>query len=239
MPSPYGVNVIESCLSCKMRAEHNFCDLPVPALQAFESIRSVQSYPTGAVLFSEGQAPGGIYVLCRGRVKLSIRATDGKTLILKIAEAGEVLGLSTSIIGEPYELTAETVAPCQISCVKRANFLRFLKENDEACLRVVEQMGEKYYAVCRNIRSLMLSHSAAERLARLLLGWLAKDGARARTGTRIKLLLTQEEIAQMIGASRETVTRLFNEMKLQHIAQLEGSTLVIRNKAALKTFTIA
>jgi CRP/FNR family transcriptional regulator len=220
-----------------MRAEHIFCDLPTTALQSFESIKFATAYPPGAVLFLEGQEPHGIYVLCKGRVKLSICSMDGKTLILKIADAGEVLGLSASIIGKPYELTAETVGPCQITFVKREDFLRFLSGNDEACLRVAEQMGEKYYAVCRNIRSLVLSGSAAERLAKLILEWVAKDGENGKTETRIKLSQTHEEIAQMIGTSRETVTRLFAEMRMQHIAHLKGSTLVVHDKAALKAFT--
>ncbi len=239
MPSPYGLDIIENCLSCTMRAEHNFCDLPVTALKAFESIKFVAAYPAGAVLFLEGQEPHGIFVLCKGRVKLSNCAADGKTLILKIAEAGEVLGLSASITGKPYELTAETVEPCQITFVKSSDFLRFLRENHEVCLRVAEQLAEKYYAVCRNLRSLMLSHSAAERLAKLLLEWMARNGENAKTETRIKLSLTHEEIAEMIGTSRETVTRLFGEMKVQRIAQLKGSTLVIHNKAALQAFTTA
>src|SRR5674476_730400 len=75
-----------------MRADHIFCDLPATALQAFENIKYATAYPKGAVLFVEGQSPRGIFVLCKGRVKLSICSTDGKTLILKIAEPGEVLG---------------------------------------------------------------------------------------------------------------------------------------------------
>ena len=155
---------------------------------------------------------------------------------MKIAEVGDVLGLSASVCGKPYELTAETVDPCQIAFVKREDFLRFLRENNDACFRVTEQLGEMYYAVCRKIRSLALSHSAADRLVRLLLGWMAKDGANAKTETRIKLSLTHEEIAQMIGTSRETVTRLFAGMHRQHILRFKGSTLVIRDKAALKAF---
>jgi CRP/FNR family transcriptional regulator len=236
MPSPYGLDLIESCLSCKIRAEHTFCDLPKAALQSFESIKFATAYPTGAVLFLEGQEPHGIYVLCKGRVKLSICGIDGKTLILKIADSGEVMGLSASITGKPYELTAEAISPCQITFVKQEDFLRFLKGNDEACLRVAQQMGEKYYAVCRNIRSLVLSGSAVEKLAKLILEWVAKDGENGKTETRIKLSQTHEEIAQMIGTSRETVTRLFAELKMQHIAQIKGSTLLIHDKAALKAF---
>jgi CRP/FNR family transcriptional regulator len=232
--SPYGLDIIESCLTCKMRADQIFCDLPDAALQSFEQIKYATAYPKGAILFVEGQAPRGIFVLCKGRVKLSICSTDGKTLILKIAEAGEVLGLSASVSGKPYELTAETIDPCQVNFVKREDFLRFLKEHADACLRVAEQLSEKYNTACREIRSLGLSHSAAEKLAKLLLEWTVKNGEAAKQEPRIKLALTHEEIAQMIGTSRETVTRLFAEMKKRQIVQAKGSTLVIRNKAALK-----
>src|SRR5215467_1782508 len=221
-----------------MRADRLFCDLPTSALQAFESIKYATAYPKGAVLFVEGQAPRGIFVLCKGRVKLSICATDGKTLILKIAEPGEVLGLSASVSGKAYELTAETVDPCQVNFVKREDFLRFLRDHAEACLRVAEQLSDKYNSACREIRSLGLSHSAAEKLAKLLLEWTARNGEAAKLEPRLKLALTHEEIAQMIGTSRETVTRLFADLKKRQIVQSKGSTLLIRNKAALRAMAI-
>src|SRR5512142_2854458 len=154
-----------------MRAEHIFCDLPANALQAFEAVKYATAYPKGAVLFVEGQAPRGIYVLCKGRVKLSICSTDGKTLILKVAEPGEVLGLSATVSGKAYELTAETLDPCQVNFVKREDFLRFLKDHNEVTLRVAEQLSDKYNSACHEIRSLGLAHSAAEKLAQLLLEW--------------------------------------------------------------------
>ena len=237
MLTPYGLDIIESCLTCKIRSEHIFCDLPLAALQAFESIKYATAYPKGAVLFVEGQTPRGIFVLCKGRVKLSICSTDGKTLILKIAEPGEVLGLSATISGRPYELTAETLDPCQVNFVKREDFVRFLKDHSDACLRVAEQLSDKYNSACREIRALGLSHSASEKLAKLLLEWSARN-APARSESGVKLALTHEEIAQMIGTSRETVTRLFAELKKRQIVQSRGSTLVIRNKAALKAMAI-
>ncbi len=222
-----------------MRADQIFCDLPDAAVQSFEQIKYATAYPKGAILFVEGQTPRGIFVLCKGRVKLSICSTDGKTLILKIAEAGVVLGLSASVSGKTYELTAETIDPCQVNFVKRDDFMRFLKEHADACLRVAEQLSEKYNAACREIRSLGLSHSAAEKLAKLLLEWSTKNGEGTKQEPRIKLALTHEEIAQMIGTSRETVTRLFAEMKKRQIVQSKGSTLVIRNKTALKALATA
>ena len=234
MLSPYGLDIIESCLTCKMRADRIFCDLSTTALESFEAIKYATAYPKGAVLFVEGQAPRGIFVLCKGRVKLSICATDGKTLILKIAEPGEVLGLSASVSGKPYELTAETIDPCQVNFVKREDFLRFLKEHAEACFKVAEQLSEKYNNACHEVRSLGLSHSAGEKLAKLLLEWSSRNGESSKPEPRLKLALTHEEIAQMIGTSRETVTRLFADLKKRQIVQSKGSTLVIRNKVALK-----
>lgn len=234
MLSPYGLDIIESCLTCKLRADKIFCNLPTATVQALESIKYTTSYPKGAVLFVEGQAPRGVFILCRGRVKLSICSADGKTLIVKIAEAGEVLGLSASVSAKPYELTAETLDPCQVNFVKREDFLRFLREHNEVCLRVAEQLSEKYNTACHEIRSLGLSHSAAEKLAKLLLEWSAKNGG-SRQPDRIKLTLTHEEIAQMIGTSRETVTRLFADFKKRQLIQLKGSTLVIRDRTALQS----
>ena len=234
MLTPYGLDIIESCLACKTRTQRPFCDLPDAALQAFETIKYATAYPQGAVLFVEGQVPRGIFVLCQGRVKLSLCATDGKTLITKIAEPGEVLGLSATVSGKPYLLAAGTLDPCQVNFVKRDDFLRFLKEHSEACFKVVEQLSEKYNTACHEVRSLGLSHSAGEKLAKLLLEWTFKKGQAAKHEPRLKLAFTHEAIAQMIGTSRETVTRMLADFRERQIVQVKGSTLVIRDKAALK-----
>jgi CRP/FNR family transcriptional regulator, cyclic AMP receptor protein len=84
------------------------------------------------------------------------------------------------------------------------------------------------------MRALVLSDSAAEKLARLLLSWLKKAGGQTAQNVHLKLSLTHGEITQMIGVSRETVTRLFGEFRDKGIIQLKGATLLIRNKAALE-----
>jgi CRP/FNR family transcriptional regulator, cyclic AMP receptor protein len=231
--SPYGLDIIESCLTCKVRSERLFCDLRTQALQAFEMIKYTTAYPKGAVLFVEGQAPRGIFVLCRGSVKLSICARDGKTLIVKITEPGEVLGLSATISGKPYDLTAEIIEPCQVNFVKRDDFLRLLKEHSNACFKAAEQLSENYSSACHELRSLGLSHSVGEKLAKLLLDWSSKNES-VKQEPRMTPLLTHEDIAQMIGTSRETVTRGLGDLRKRHILQGKGSALVIRNKSALK-----
>ena len=234
MRSPYGLQIIEDCLSCQLRSERLFCDLPDAALAAFDSVKSAIVYPRGSLVFVEGQTPRGIYVLCSGRAKLSTCASDGKTLIMQIAEPGEVLGLSATVSGKPYEATVETLDPCQLNFVRRDDFLKFLSGHGEACLRVAHHLSNNYHNAYEQIRSLGLSHSAGEKLARLLVTWGRETGKATDQGVRVKLSLTHEEMAQMIGTSRETVTRLLSELRTKEIIRLKGSNLLIRDQAALE-----
>jgi CRP/FNR family transcriptional regulator, cyclic AMP receptor protein len=129
MHSPYGMELVEDCLACNLRSEGFFCRLPKADMDAFQKIKFTLAYPAGATLFGEGQACRGIHILCKGRVKLSGTSSQGQTLILKIAQPGEVLGLNTTVSGLPHELTAETGQPCQLTFVKREDFLKFLTEH--------------------------------------------------------------------------------------------------------------
>lgn len=227
MLSPYGLDIIENCRTCQDRPERLFCNLSTEALQAFEAIRCATAYPKGAVLFVEGQMPCGIFVLCKGRVKMSAGGGDGKVLIVRIAEPGEVLGLSAVLSGKPYELTAETAESCQVNFVQRNNYLHFLREHPDACFKVAEQLSEKYRIACDEVRSLGLSRAADQRLAKLLLNRRGKDAKAGEAEHIVELALTQEEIGQLIGTTRETVIRTFANFKKQQILKGKGSTLVI------------
>jgi CRP/FNR family transcriptional regulator, cyclic AMP receptor protein len=238
MKSPYGLDIIESCLTCQLREDYLFCNLSPAATKALEEIKSTAAYPKGALLFVEGQEPRGVFVLCHGRAKLSTSSRDGKTLILRIAEAGEVLGLSATVSGRPYEVTAEMLEPSQANFISRNHFLNFLKQHGEAAVRVAEQLSSNYHTAYEEIRSLGLSHSASEKLARLLLEWATPRGTHAtdkdRNEVRLKVTLTHEEIAQLIGTTRETVTRSFADLKKKRLLEVKGSTLVIRDRRGLE-----
>lgn len=233
MHSPYGLDVNDSCLDCKSRSNSYFCDFDPELLKSFETLKYATVFPKGAVLFVEGQSPRGIFMICAGSVKLTTCSSDGKAIITRIAEGGEVLGLSATVSGKPYMATAETLVPCQVNFIRREDFLRFLKENGPACLRVSEHLSNNYHNAFEQIRSLGLSHTASEKLAKLILEWAAKNGRESEKGISLKLTLTHEEIAQIIGASRETVTRLLGDFRSKQLIQIKGSTLFIRDKAAL------
>ncbi len=91
--TPYGLEISDNCVSCRIRKKGWFCALSSDVLQSFSSASHLSTYPSGAILFVEGQMPRGAFILCSGRVKLSTTSRDGKVLIVKIAQAGEVLGI--------------------------------------------------------------------------------------------------------------------------------------------------
>jgi CRP/FNR family cyclic AMP-dependent transcriptional regulator len=215
-----------------------FSDFPMAVADALEQEAITTTYPTGAVLFAEGQAPRGVFVVRRGRVKLSICGSDGRTLILRIVEPGDPLGVAAVVSGRQYEATAETQEPCEISFLRQADLLRLMRQHGELALWVTQHISQDYAGTCREIRDLILSDSASEKLARLMVGWLDQN-ATATNPTQVKMALTHEEIGQMIGTSRETVSRLFAGFKKQHLIQQNGCTLVIPNRIALESLITA
>jgi len=235
MKGPYGLELNEGCKTCKLKGDGLFCQLPTAALKDFDAVKITSTYPKGALLFIERQQVRGIFVLCEGEVKLSISSSEGKTLIVRVAKVGEILGLMAALSGSPYEVTAETLRPCQVAFVRREDFLRFIAKHPEAFRSVVAQMSSQYQGACEQLRTVGLSASAQEKVARLLLNWSAGI-QQTKEGTRIKLPLTHEEIAEFIGTTRETVTRTLSDFKVRHLVAIQGSTLMIPNRTALENF---
>jgi len=196
------------------------------------------TYPTGSVLFAEGQAARGVFIVRRGRVKLSICGSDGRTLILRIVEAGCPLGVAAVVSGRQYEATAETQEPCEISFLRQSDLLRLMRLHGELAVWVTQHISQDYAYTCREIRDLILSDSASERLARLLVGWLDQNTT-AINPSQMTLPSTHEEIGQMIGSTRVTVSRLFADFRKQHLIQQNGSTLVIPDRLALESLIAA
>jgi CRP/FNR family transcriptional regulator, cyclic AMP receptor protein len=235
MNTPYGLDIIESCVSCKLRRDSWFCCLSPEVLKSFSASSHLNTYPGGAVLFVEGQMPRGAFVLCSGKVKLSTTSREGKVLILKMAGPGDALGLSAVISGTCYELTAETAGPCQVNFIEREALMKMLDKHGELGMHSAQALSKEFQSAYRDIHDLVLARSSAGKLAKLLLSWTTgREKENGTTEIRIRSSLTHEEMAQMIGSSRETVTRLLSELKKKEFIRLEGSILVIRNRTALE-----
>lgn len=206
-------------------------------VRALDPLKAVVNFPKHSTLFEEGQQPDGIYVLLRGKVKLSLDLKGGRTLILGIAQPGEVLGLSAIMCGKPAEFTAETLTPAQFSYVERKEFLRLVGEHCELCVSIVEVLSHQLREAMDMIHYSSGSQPAAEKLAGLLISWTATNGELSEQWVELKLPLTQEEIGQMIGVSRETVSRLLAGFEKAGILSLDGSHVRILKREALEALS--
>jgi len=237
MKAPYGLNIVENCTECPSARPDFFCGFSHPALLSLDQISHKSTLPAGAILFVEGQRPRGMFILCSGKVNLSTTSREGKILILKTAEAGEALGLSAAISDICYETTAETATPCQLNFVDRRHLLELMQDRSEVGLRAAQCLSRDFHSAYRDIHDLVLTRSSAGKLARLLLSQSQAQDLGA-SPTRVHSFMTHEEMAQRIGSSRETVTRLLSDLRRRHLVHLDGPTLVIRDRQALEALAV-
>ena len=212
-----------------------FNKLSPEALSDLETLEFPTPYQPGVVLFTEKQRIQGVYIVHSGEVKLSMNSADGKRLIVHIARAGDVLGLSSAVTGGPSEMTAETLHPARIAVIERQTFLAFLTRHPEVYQVLTEELSQRLNMAFEQLRTVGLSASAPEKLARLLLEW-SERGQTTDQGTRFLFPLTHEEIGEFIGTSRETVTRTMSTFKHRRLVACHGATLTIPSRVALQSF---
>lgn len=204
-----------------------FCNLEETALRDYACIGVQTGFQEGTTLFREGGRSSHVFIICTGQVKLSCTSREGKTLILRIAMPGDVLGLGAVISGSAYEVTAKTLQPTQVKSIRRQEFISFLEKHGEGSLHAAKALSEDYKAAFFDARLLALSGSAAARLASVLLEWGKAAATCGKFEMRFTMALTHEELANMVGSSRETVTRMLTRFKKEHLIQVHGSSILI------------
>ncbi|WP_263384699.1 Crp/Fnr family transcriptional regulator [Granulicella arctica] len=227
MPSTFTLGSPSNCASCEYRSLRMFCNLDDRALAEYSAMGTEARLPKGTILFDESAPSTNVFVLCTGQVKLFCTSKEGKTLILKIAMPGDVLGLGAVISGTPYEVTAETIQPTQVKSIRRDDFLAFLQRNSEAGLKAATSLSDDYKAAFFDARRLALSSSSAGRLAGVLLDWGRTAAACGKLEMRFTMALSHEDLASLVGSSRETVTRNLSQFKRDNLIQVRGSSILI------------
>jgi len=236
MLAPYGIEIPDSCSECDRVHSNFFCGLSEEARSALNLSSHKSVLPAGAILFVEGQVPRGIFIICSGKVNLSTTSREGKVITLKTAEAGEALGLSAAISNVGYETTAETATPCQLNFVERKEILELLDSQKEVSVKVAHCLSRHFQSAYHDIHQLVLNRSSSGKLARLLLSQSLCDDQSEEV--RVHSSMTHEEMAQRIGASRETVTRLISNLRRKRFIRADRSGIVIRDRPALEALAV-
>ena len=232
MKSLRDLRVQDRCKHCDRPNRSFLCKVSDENLKLFESIKVTKVYPKGTLLFLEGQPSDAVFMLCQGKVKLSTCSSEGKIIILDVVEPGDVIGLSAALTGAEYEATAEVLELCQVNYVGTGDLIKFLQANPEASLNAARQLSRNYFTAYRQVCSLGLSDSVVDKLARLFLDWCGKHSD--SSSVHLKNFFTHEDMAEMIGTSRETVTRALKYFRDQDLVSIKGSDLIIHDRKRLR-----
>lgn len=237
MPAPTAPST-DSCKDCAFRGLRMFCNLRDDALNHLDQIGVQVRYPARVNIFQQGDKARALHVLCYGHVKLHATSREGRTMILKIAWPGDVLGLSALLSQGDYEVTAETLEPCQVKTLRHEEFLAFIDKFSEAGRHSLESMANEYQSAFRDARRLSLATSASSRLANVLLD-LARNAANGKEEMRFNMALTHEELGNLAGLSRETVTRLLGKFKREGLLKIKGVSITIADPDRFRRLTEA
>jgi CRP/FNR family cyclic AMP-dependent transcriptional regulator len=230
--STAGGKAMKDCSNCTQTKTQTFCSLSERLRQFLETNSIPVEYRRGNVLFRQGDDALGIFVICSGRVKISAGSREGRTLILRIASEGDVLGMGAALSGGEYEITAEAVEPCKVRVLRSNLFKRMLEERAEASLGVARVLAKDYRAAFDGACRIALAGSPAARLARLLLD-CSVNAERDTSNSTVTMPLTHEELASMTATTRETVTRTLSRFRREKLIATRGAVLNVLQPAAL------
>ena len=222
-----------------MRENGLFCALPATVLEDLDRIRHSMFYPAGGVLFSESEAPRGLFILCSGTIKLTATSNGGKTITLGFAAPGEAIGLGAVIGNTPHKFTAEALERSEISLISGPEFRQFLRSHGEVAFRVAEHLSVELDRMIGQNRLLALAPNARARLAWFLTRWAEQHGQKTEEGQRIFLNLSQEALGEAAGMTRETVNRLLAELQRSGLIQVKGSAVYMLQPEELRRIALA
>ena len=194
-------------------------------LQASNGSNLNSVHGRGVVLFAEGEPVRGAYILRSGRTAVSISSSEGRVVMLRIAEAGDVLGLNSVLRNSSYDTTVKALEPCRTDFIPRAQLIDLMEQSEAGARAILKILSRELSELTDRAKLVLLPQTVSGRLARLLL---------EETLDRV---LTHEQIAQMICTSRETVTRLLATLSKQQVIRVTSDRILILDRVALEKTT--
>ena len=184
-------------------------------------------HPRGKILFAEGEPARGVHLLRTGRATVSISSSEGRVVILRLAQAGDVLGLNSVLQNAAYETTVKALEPCRTDFISHNELIELMRKSQTVTNAITKILSRELAELTNRARSLVLPQTAVAKLARLLLELSKENG--------LDKIFTHEEFAQMICSSRETVTRLLANLDKRQIIRVTSGAILICDRAALQT----
>lgn len=216
-----------------------FRNMPKPMLTKLSSLLRTVTYKAHTDIFHAGDQGATMYIVLTGAVKIFVPAIDGREVVLAVHRSGDLLGEMSLLDDEPRSASATTIEETEMVSLRRADFLRVLNEHPEAQRAIIEVLVERLRATNQSIQDAYLL-DVPGRLARRLLLIAQEHGVRTERGTELGLRVSQQELANMIGASRVAVNKQLQAWRQQNIVDVNRQRVTILDEASLeREFTLS
>lgn len=211
-----------------------FKSLTKSELELLSTSARERIYKKGHIVVSEGNKKDFIYIIKKGKVKLYKSSSDEKSIILDIKGANSILGGSTLFNDLPNPSTIMTIEDCLIYVFNVSDIESLVLNNSSLAIDIIEMLGFELIAAQNKIKSLALDDSYT-RVIKLLLHLSEKYGTFiSENSVELDLILTRSEMADVIGTSRETVSRILNQLSKEGVINIDEKKISITNKSKLR-----
>jgi len=203
------------------------------AISQLEKAGQLHPYAARIAVIHHGEPANSVYIVRRGKLKLSLISRRGRCVVFRFAVPGDLLGFNSVLNQTDHEFAAQTMEPSILLSVPRNRFLPLLQTSREINSFAMNTLAHDHKAMLRGIRRLGMSASIRERLAQLLLNCLEWPQTDCLP-LSIRMNWTYGELADMVNSSRETVTRMMRQFEREELIVRRGSLVIVRNAARLK-----
>lgn len=210
-----------------------FEDLTDAELSMIAAVMTEKAYARNELIFLEDDPAEGMFIIRQGRVKVSKSSADGREQILHILKEGDIFAEVVLFDRGVYPATAEAVEETRVWLLRNGDMEVLLQSHPKLAVKLLRLMGRRLRQAQLLIRDLAL-HDTCGRLAGLLLRFARREGERTEKGIVLDLDLTRQELASMIGASRETVARILSRFQREGVLELDKQKIVIRDEQKLR-----
>jgi CRP/FNR family transcriptional regulator, polysaccharide utilization system transcription regulator len=220
-----------SCLQCNSRLRSIFNEVGSMDMEIMDSSKTCQSFKKGQTIFEEGAYPHGLYCINNGKVKVSQTGVDGREHIVHLIKNGDVMGYRAVLSGDKYSCSAVALEDSSICFIPTKVFVAMVEKDPKLAFKIIHLFSNELKIAERSSTDLA-QKSVKERLAQGLL-LLKESYGFANDSTTINVIMTREDIANIVGTARETVIRLLFELEREGIIGLEGKKIKIIDQSKL------
>jgi CRP/FNR family transcriptional regulator, cyclic AMP receptor protein len=180
-----------------------FRDLPAPIIDRIGSYMKIQKVARGTTIFSKGDPGTGLIGVVKGNVKISVASADGRDIVLNMMQEGEIFGEIALLDGHPRTADATAMADCELMVIERRDFVQFLRSDPEMTLKFIEILCARLRRTSEQVQDVTFLNLPT-RLAKALLRLTEQIET---TASRRRVAITQRELSQIIGRSRESTNK--------------------------------